>query len=194
MMGYRRPVFGTVGLVAVTLGLGLILAPDLASGGPVAGLLDIVEGVGPTTVLLVTGGTLVGYLAVGLRSPRQSGTVDAFDSPDADPDAATLAGGELDETVEAAIDDGGESFQQVTATLRRTATAVYADRMECSRREARGALDRGEWCRDPLATAVLSEQRAVPFGAQVRLFVLPERERRRRIMRVLAAIERLEEP
>lgn len=194
MMGYRQSVFGTVGLAAVALGLALLLAPNLATTGPVGGLVDVVDAVGPTGVLLATGVALVGYLAVGLRSPREQ-TADSFDLPASGPDAspAEIAGGELDEAVEAAIADGGESFRRVKATLRRTATAVYADSLECSSREARSAIDRGEWCRDDLAAAVLAAHRAVPFGAQVRLFVLPERERRRRITRVLAAIERLED-
>lgn len=194
MTGYRRPVFGTVGLAAVAVGLALLLAPDLATTGPVAGLVEAVDTVGSTGVLLATGVALVGYLVVGLRSPTPSDDSDSFDPPESGPDAAAIAGSGLDAAVETAVADGGESFQQVTERLRRVATAVYADRQECSTHEARDAIDRGEWCRDDLAAAVLADQRAVPFGAQVRLFVLPERERRRRITRTLAAIERLEEP
>ena len=196
MMGYRRPLFGTVGVVAVVLGLALVLAPNAAAAGPVGALVAVVDTVGPTGVLLGTGVVLVGYLAVGLRSPSDTDESGPFEpvltGSEANP--AEIAGGELDESIESAIADGGEPFQRVVATLRRTATAVYADRMECSPRAARDAVERGEWCHDEFAAAVISEQRTLPLSAQVRLFVLPERERRRRIERALAAIERLEEP
>jgi len=194
-MQYRRSLFGTVGVTAVALGVGLLLAPGLATVGPISGLIDALDTLGTTRVLLVTGVGLVGYLVVGLRSPTDSEEASPFDSPAAGLDASTaeISGGEFDDVIQSAVTDGGESLLRVQSQLRQTATAVYADRMDCSTGAARAAIERGEWCRDPLAAAVLSEQRAVPFGAQVRLFVLPDRERRRRIERSLAAIERLEE-
>ena len=195
MIRYRRLLFGAVGIVAVGLGVGLILAPGLVAVGPINILSRALDTVGPANVLLVTGVGLVGYLAVGLRSPPATNEPSPFDSPAEAPEAHTseLAGGELEELFQSAIADGGESLEQARARLRRTATAVYADRMECSTEEARAAIERGEWCQDSLAAAVLSDRQSAPIGAQLRLFVLPDSERRRRIERSLAAIERLEE-
>ncbi len=194
MTQHRRFIFGTVGVATVTLGIALFLAPGLATVGPLAGVIEALDALGTTNLLLVTGVGLIGYLAVGLRSPTNPDDTSPFDSPATTPEASAteIAGGEFDELVQSAVADGGESLLRVESRLRQTAAAVYADRMDCSLREARAAIERGEWCADPLAAAVLSEQHAVPFGAQVRLFVLPNRERRRRIERSLAAIERLE--
>ncbi len=183
-----------IGIAAVTLGIALLLAPGLATVGPIAGVIEALDTLGTTNVLLVTGLGLIGYLAVGLRSPTDTDDTSPFNSPATTPEASAteIAGGEFDELVQSAVTDGGESLLQVKSRLGQTAATVYADRMDCPPREARAAIERGEWCADPLAAAVLSEQQTVSFGAQVRLFVLPNRERRRRIERSLAAIERLE--
>lgn len=195
-MNWHRPVFGGVGVVAILFGIGLLLAPTVSTIGPVAQTLQFVEAAGTTRVLLVTGAGLLAYLLVGLRSPDASESelgVDRF-APEPEPDQSGLAGGRLNQQIQTAIDDGGESFATVRESLRGTAVSVYADAVGWSERQAGLAVEQGEWCSDSLVAAFLagSDGPSLPFAAQVRLFVFPRRERRRRIERTVAVIERVQ--
>lgn len=195
-MNWHRPVFGGVGVAAILFGIGLLLAPAVSRVGPVARILQFVEGVGTTRVLLVTGGGLIAYLLVGLRSPDASEAelgVDRF-APETELEQSGLAGEQLDQQIQSAINDGGESFATVRESLRQTAVSVYADAVSCAERQAWPAIERGEWCSDSLVAAFLAgrDGPSPPFAAQVRLFVFPRRERRRRIERTVAVIERVQ--
>ena len=195
-MNWHRPVFGGVGVAAILFGIGLLLVPAVSTVGPVAQTLQFVETVGTTRVLLVTGGGLIAYLLVGLRSPEASEPdlgADRF-APEPDPEQSGLAGDRLDQQIQTAIDDGGESFATVRESLRKTAVSVYADAVGCTERQAWLAIERGDWCSDSLVAAFLagSDGPSPPFAAQVRLFVFSRRERRRRIERTVAVIERVQ--
>ena len=196
-MNWHRPVFGTVGLVAVLLGLGLLFVPAVSSVGPIQQLLGYVEAAGTTRTLLLTGGGLIGYLVVGLRSPDRSSeepTVDRFETESVDerPDADGVTGAQFDQEVQTAIDDGGESFASVREQLQQTAAMVYADAVGCSDEQAWQAIEDGTWCSDGFAATFLSSRHSLSLGAQLRLFALPRRERRRRIERTVAVIEQVQ--
>ena len=196
-MNWHRPVFGTVGLVAVLLGLGLLFVPAVSSVGPIQQLLGYVEAAGTTRTLLLTGGGLIGYLVVGLRSPDRSSeepTIDRFETEPVDerPEADGVTGAQFDQQVQTAIDDGGEAFASVREQLQRTATTVYADVVGCAEEQAWQAIEDGTWCSDQLVSAFLSDRHSLPAGAQLRLIVFPRRERRRRIERTVAVIEQVQ--
>ncbi|WP_336327169.1 DUF7269 family protein [Halovenus sp. HT40] len=195
-MNWHRPVFGGVGIAAILFGIGLLLAPGIGTVGPVTQTLQFVEAAGTTQVLLVTGGGLIAYLLVGLRSPDASESelgADRF-APEPEPEQLGLAGDQLDRQIQTAIDDGGESFATVRESLRQTAVSVYADAVGCAERQAWPAIEKGDWCSDSLVAAFLAgtDGPSPPFAAQVRLFVFPRRERRRRIERTVAVIERVQ--
>jgi len=196
-MSWRRPVFGGIGLAAVLFGIGLLLVPAVGSLAPIRVALRYVEAAGTLRILLLTGGGVLGYLLVGLRSPDGTGAATAVDrfepaAPEQSGPQEGVSGWQLDRQVRAAVTDGGEPFADVRERLRQTAASVYADAVGCSGERARRAVERGEWCSDPLVEAFLSESDGPSMGAQVRLFVFPRRERRRRIERTVAVIERVQ--
>jgi hypothetical protein len=195
-MNWHRPVFGTVGLVAVLFGLGLLYVPAVSSAGPIQQALRYVEAVGTTRTLLLTGGGLIGYLAVGLRSPETTAetTVDQFEPERATerPESNGITGAQFDQQVQTAIDDGGEPFADVREQLQQTATSVYADLVGCAEEQAWQAVEDGTWCSDQLAGTFLSTRHSFSLGAQLRLMVFPRRERRRRIEQTVAVIEQVQ--
>jgi hypothetical protein len=198
-MTRQRQFFGGIGLAAIAFGIGLLLVPAVGSVGPVRQLLELVESVGTTRVLLLTGGGLIGYLLVGLRSPETGDSTGAAERFEAKGDtegsrSPEITGYRLDQQVQTAIDDGGEAFAAVREQLQQTAVAVYADAVDCPEQQARAAITRGTWCSESLAASFLAEADgpSIPFGAQLRLFVFPRRERRRRIERTVAVIERVQ--
>lgn len=198
-MNWWRGLFGVVGLAAATLGAGLLFAPNLVAIGPVEQLLGSIDRAGSDRVLLIAGGGVVAYLLIALRTPKsthdEGSPAERFDSsPVVTGDQVTASG--IDSDVGTAIETGGAELDIVREQLRTTAVTVYSDATGQQASVAREAVERGEWCRDSAAAAFL----AGPDGpspsllANVRLFVLPERERRRRIERTISAIEGLEQP
>lgn len=196
-MRWHRPLFTTVGFGLVVFGLALLAVPAVSTVGPVRWLLSGVEAVGTTRMLLVTGGGLVGYLLVGLRSSTSAPeAVDQF-RPAADDESGQreqIAGYELEQSVDAAVEEGGESFAAVREELRQAAAETYADVVGCSRARAWEMINHGRWCDDPLAAAFLADASgpSAPAETQLRLFVFPHHERRRRIDRTIAVIEWVE--
>lgn len=196
-MSWHRPLFGGLGIASVLFGIGLVFVPAVSAADPVQQLLARIEAVGSTRMLLFTGAGLVSYLVVGLRSPTAAETaaVDRFDADAPEPAVSEgIAGSQLEQQAQTAIEDGGEQFVTVREQLQQTAAAVYADAAGCTERQARAAVEEGTWCADPLAAGFLAGERGpkTPFDAQVRLFVFPRRERRRRIERTVAVIEEVE--
>ncbi|MXR52524.1 hypothetical protein GRX03_13015 [Halovenus sp. WSH3] len=196
-MNWHRSAFGVVGILSILFGIALLFVPAVGSLGAVQSLLERIETVGPTRTLLFTGAGLIGYLLIGLRSPAadREGTTDQFDRDPGDSDSVEgLAGHHLQRQVQTAIEDGSEDFVTVRERLQETAAAVYADLVGCTEQQARTAVSDGTWCNDPLVAAFLAGEDgpATPLGAQVRLFVFPRRERRRRIERTVAVIEEVE--
>jgi hypothetical protein len=201
MDGYQR-LSAVIGLCTMVLGVGVLLVPALGTVGPVEALQENITDSGSERVLLLTGAVVIGYLAIGLRRP--SGT------PDHSPDsrrfdratAAAVDGEPVDRPqpvagnfdIDRAIESSGSSLRAVREELRRTVIGVHTDLYGTSEGAARTAVDRGEWCHDPVARAFLAGERGPSFslGRQLQLFVTPKRERRRRIERTITAIEELE--
>lgn len=201
----RRVAFGTVGVLATAFGVVILLLPGLASMGPAATLLGPIEGTAPTRVLLLAGGLAVGALLLGARTAGRPATGDdhldrRLDSLSSAPPEQVTAGesgvaaADLDATITAAIEDGGEPYREVLAALEQTAEAVYADATGVSRPEAAAAVDAGTWTRDPVASALLAGEGGPRLGRgrTLRLLAIPGRERSDRIRRTIAAIEQLE--
>lgn len=200
-MNRHRQLFAGVGVASILFGIGLLFVPAVSSVGPVRRLLGFVDAAGTTRMLLLTGGGLLGYLFVGLRSTDASppaAAVDRFE-PEGDPAQSGpqegVAGYRLDRQIQTAIDDGGEAFVAVREQLQQTAVSVYADAVGCSVPQAQPAVEQGTWCSDPLVAAFLADPDgpSIAFGAQLRLFAFPRRERRRRIERAVAVIERVQD-
>lgn len=202
-MRWRRAAFGMIGLLATVFALALLFVPRIAAG-PVTGLLDAVERVGSERVLLAAGLGLIASLGVALRSPSdETGAEQAtrrFDERiERDAGRATtghqrITASELDEGIEAAVEDGDEALAVLRERLRTAAVSVYADVMAVPESDARAVVAGGEWCRDELPAAFLAgpDGPGHSLSENLRLLVVPRRERRRRIERTITAIEELE--
>jgi len=194
-MGRVETGLGVFGVLVTVLGVGLLFVPDLLGTGPVADLTGIVAETGSTQILLVLG--FVTALLVGVVARPGSGSADSAGTEqfaEAGPrKAAPDAGGEslVGADIEAAVREGGTAWQRVRATLADTAMSAYAQREGVSQRVAAEVIEQGRWTDDALAAGVVGE--AVPYRDRLRLWLVPERERRRRIERTTAAIERLQD-
>jgi hypothetical protein len=190
---------GTVGVLATLFGLGLLFGPDVVSVGPVEQLTGALSGADPTDIALVLGGAAVLAIVVaamprqaspaGDDAPRFEGT----DTSAADTGSAAPDGDLLGSEVEPAIREGGERWREVRSRLAVTAADTYARAANVPPAEARRAVERGEWTDDDLVAGVVSGEPAVPRLARLRLWLLPVRERGRRLERTATAIERLQE-
>jgi hypothetical protein len=208
-MRVRFVLFGVLGAIATGFGVGLLVAPELLLDvGPVEGFVTTLTGTEPTMVGLVSGLVAGVYLGVTARSRPEPDTIPAATSADSrfdmaatqPPEEATtnprrLTASSLDDDIETAVETGGESLQQVRSKLFETATAVYADAMELDPEQARAAIARGQWTRDPAAIAFLAGPNGArpPLARRVRLWLTPGRERRLRIERTIDAIQRVAE-
>ncbi len=207
MRRLRLAVFGGVGALLTALAAVLVFAPDLAvEATPVATVVRATAGADPATVALWTTLAVALALAVVAWTPFASGTgagatESAFERAlETPPEAVTadqrrLAAAEMDADLAAAVTDGGEAFDSVRAELARTAAAAYAEYERVDRETGRAAVAAGTWTDDHTAAAFLAdgEEPTPTVAARARLWLTPERERRRRVDRVLAAIDRLGE-
>lgn len=184
-MGRLDTVLGGFGVLATLFGVGLWLAPDTVRVGPVADLAGEVAATGATQLLLALG-IVTGLLVSAAAWPRSTGdrSLDGTGQP--------TAGGQPDllgADIERAIRDGGEAWRGVRSTLAETATTAYARRAGVPPAAAERAVREGRWTSDDLAAGVLASN--LPYSARLRLWLVPERERQRRVERTVAAIERL---
>ncbi len=203
-MGLRY-LLGLLGAVLAGAGAVAVFLPGtVRSVEPVRRAVEAVGGVEPTGAVLLASGVTGLYLAVTARSGRETpspeGPADRrfATAAEAPPEAVTadrrrLAGAGLDAVVDRASEAGGAAVQEVHGTLARTATDVYAEYAGLDREQARAAVDTGSWTDDPVAAAFLAgEDGPKPgLGARVRLWLVPERERARRVERTVRAVERL---
>jgi len=205
-MRRRVALFGTVGVLATAFGLGLLVVPSLFRGiGPFDQFIASVGAVDPRSIMLVAGLVAGLYVIVTARSqpesPSQPSDADQqFEAAISDPpesvtaDRSRIAATEIDDEISVAVTVGGTPLQEVRSFLRTTAARTYADVADISQTVALQRIERGEWTDDATATTFL----AGPAGpkptvlARLRLWVMPERERRRRIERSIGAIEQLE--
>jgi len=211
-MRLRVALFGALGGLLTGVAAGLVFAPDLLLGTvPAEAAMRTVSGADPTTVALWTGLVALAALAVVSWSPTGSGYVPGAEAEtaferalDTPPETVTddrrrVVAAEVDADLTRAVADGGERFAEVRESLFRTAVRAYAEyeRVDPETRSY-AAVAGGEWTDDQTAVAFLAEDDGPrpTLRSRARLWLTPERERRRRIDRTLTAIRRLgeEEP
>ncbi|MEF8886348.1 MAG: hypothetical protein V5A30_00970 [Haloarculaceae archaeon] len=200
-----RSLLGLLGAALAGAGAVAVFLPgSLLSVGPVRRAVEAVGGVEPTAAVLLASGVTGLYLAVVARSGGETvATGDPADrrfatAAEAPPEAVTadrrrLAGADLDAAVDRASASGGPALREVRGTLARTATDIYAEYAGVDRDRAREAVRAGTWTRDPVAAAFLAGEGGPDSGlaARARLWLVPERERARRVERTVRAIEHL---
>lgn len=200
----RAAVFGTLGVLASGVGIGLLFAPEpVRTIGPVDGAVTALSAVETTTVVFVTGVLVLAALAVTARSPSGSsdrtpsrGTV-RFERVSASPPERATASQQSvtaatrDHDIRQAIEEGGAAFEDVRSLLSETAATVYAEQLGISVSGAAEDVARGDWTDDPVAARFLADDLPTPLSMRLRRWLIPERERERRIERTVAAIERV---
>lgn len=198
-------LFGAIGTLATAFGVGLLFVPDLLlSLGPVEASVTVIEATSTEIVGILAGGLVVVSLLVIARTPSVVGRVSPQSSADprfehaasvppeetaVETTALTAAG--VDSDIREAVENGGTTLHEVRMMLYETASSAYAERAGLSLGEAEHVIDRGEWTTDPVAAVFLagSEGPAPTLKMQLRLWLVPTRERTRRVERTLAAIE-----
>lgn len=208
-MRLRIAGLGALGGVLTGAAAVLVFAPDLLLGtAPAEAAVRTVSETDPTTVSLWTALAVLAALAVVSWSPTGSESVSgaeaetAFeralgDSPEmVTDDRRQVAAADLDTDLTRAVVDGGDRFAEVRQSLFQTAVTVYAEyeRVDPETRSY-SAVASGEWTDDRTAAVFLAEADGPTptLLARVRLWLTPERERRRRVDRTLEAIQRLRE-
>jgi hypothetical protein len=198
-------VFGAIGTLATAFGVGLLFVPDvLLEIGPVATGISVIEAMNTAIVGILAGTLVVGSLFVIARTPNAQRQEDPQSSADprfehaanvppedvaTEPTTLTAAG--VDSDIRDAVETGGDALHDVRTMLYDTATSAYAERAGVSSEAATRAVSRGEWTSDPVAAVFLAgpDGPAPTLKMQIRLWLVPTRERSRRIERALAAIE-----
>lgn len=208
MTRLRVAVLGGLGGALTGVAAGLVFAPDLLLGtAPAEAAVRTLSGADPRTVALWTALTVLAALAVVSWTPTGSGYVPgaeaetAFERALADaPEAVTddrrrVAAADLDADLTRAVVDGGGRIVALRESLVETAVGAYAEYERVDRARARTAVESGEWTDDRTAGAFLAEEDGPTptLLSRARLWLTPERERRRRVDRTLAAIRRLGE-
>lgn len=205
-MRLRLAVLGTLGALVTVVAAAFVVVPDTLLGVPaVAATVEGLAGLEPTTVMLAASAVAGLYVAVASRTGSGSATdaspaderfaAAAGDSPPeavmADRRRQTAAG--LDATLAEGIEAGGDALTATRETLFATAVDTYAEARAVPREAAREAVERGTWTDSPEAARFLAGDRGPEPGllARIRLWLTPERERRRRVEATVAAIERV---
>ena len=204
MTRLRVAVLGALGGLLTGMAVTLVFAPGLVLGtAPAVVAVRVVSGADPTAVSLLTTLFVAAVLVVVLWSPTagdagaetetafERGLADAPEAVTDDRQRITAAG--LDASLRRSTADGGSQFLTARQALARTAVGVYAEHERVDPATARAAVEGGEWTDDRTAAAFLAEGEPTPTVLErVRLWLTPERERRRRVDRTIAAIRRLE--
>jgi hypothetical protein len=182
-----RAVAGLIGTL-VTLGaVALVLAPDtVLAVVPV----DAVVASDPRVTLVAVAG-LLGLVSVAVaRSRGGADTPPMVDHSLESVDAAAgpAPGQSVTYRVERAADGDDGADASVRETLSASAVRALARDPAVETEAAEDALRSGEWTDDPLAAAYLGDP-TMPLSSRLREWLAPERERRRRIERTVAAIE-----
>lgn len=200
----KTALFGALGAFAVAFGVGLLFVPDLLLAlGPVDASVSVAAQLDTTVVALLAGGILVVSLATLSRTPTDVDPTDTQSSADprfehastvppeetTQTTAVTAAGIEND--VRDAATNGGDAYHEVLVLLYETAASAHAERTGVAIQDAKAAVDGGTWTADPVAAVTLAgaDGPTPPLTMRLRLWLVPTRERRRRIERSVAAIE-----
>lgn len=208
-MARRVAVFGTLGALATLVAGAFVLAPGpLLSVPAVRRAVGQLSGFDPALVML--GATLLVscYVALAARSPTSERSLTTvteakrrYDRASTDPpervtaDRRAVTAAALDGDIDTAIERGGAGLQSVRRLLADLAVETYASRHQTTDAEARDAVATGTWTDDGVAAAFLGgEDGPSPsFLSRIRLWLVPERERARRVDRTLRALDRVAE-
>lgn len=206
-MRVRVAIFGILGLLSTGLGLTILFAPESAiSIRIVETLVQVFEQTNKTRPLVFVALGIIVYIVLSSASigeavqTGRSTVADQYvDATDDRPesvttDKRTLTASEFDGKLLTAATEGGKQFRSVRETLVDTAVAVRANATELDSDRAREEIRRGEWTDDRVVAAFLSgsDGPTPPLLSRFRLWLVPVRERRRRIERSLAAIEEMQ--
>ena len=196
-MNGRRAVLGGAGAIAAATAFGLVIAPGVADVPPIDTLVALTAGLDRTQAVLLASAVVAGYVVLARAAGgRSEPPPDLFDracrNPPETPTTHTTAqtAGRTDATIDRAVAGEQRAVTEVRHGLAATAAAVHAAATDTDRTRAEAAVEAGEWTEDPVAAAFLASSESPPIGARLRLWLMPRRERRRRIERTLAAIER----
>jgi len=189
-----RVVLGAVGAIATLFGVGLTVAPGVFRTGPVEQLTASIAETNPMTLLVVLG-VAAGLLIAVAAWPRTTSTGPTDAERRFATAVQTAAGGDragpetdlLGADLDTAARRGGEHWEGVRSELAETAVRTYARTADVPPEAARAAIEDGGWTDDSLAAGVVTGE--TPPVARLRLWLAPERERRRRLERTVAAIE-----
>jgi len=200
----RTALFGVLGTLATGFGVALLFVPDpLLALGPVEASVSVAEQMDTTIVGLLAGGVVVASLVVLSRTPAgpdqtetQSSADPRFEHASTIPPEQTtattpVAAAGIDSDVQEGVADGGDAYYETLVVLYETAVSAYAERAGVGLGDARAAVERGAWTDDPVAAVTLAgtDGPSPPLTMQIRLWLVPSRERTRRIERTMAAIE-----
>lgn len=185
-----RAVAGVVGAAVTLVALAFVLAPD--SVGAVLPLQQFVTEDPRLTVVAIA--ALIGLVSVafarsgGTKSQPDPDIVD--EPPETVPETGTTApGSALTYRIDRAADGDEGAATDVRDVLRTSALRTLARDPSVDTAAAEERLQSGSWTEDTLAAAYLGGG-TLPVSARLREWLAPERERRRRIERTVAAIER----
>jgi hypothetical protein len=168
----RSRVVGLAGVAALALTLVVAVAtPASSTSAQVAGLLAVVVAV-------------VGSALLRPSHDTAPSTPTRFDGSA----VAGTPGATFDRLVERAIAGDRDASQQVRATLRAAAIGTVAAERDVSQTTAHRAVAAGDWTDDPLASALLADDRRAPLPDRLRLWYGPQAERERRVRRTVQAI------
>lgn len=190
---------GALGTLVTVLAAALLLVPDLARDGPLAGAAAALGGVDERRLLLAAS-LLLGAVVTALtwratRTAPPDRDADAFDETVAAPpeavttDRQRLTAAGLDAEIDAAVAGDEGAADAVEERLRDLAATAYARSAGVGPDAARAAVADGTWTDDATAAATLAgpegPNHSVP--ERLRLWLDPESERERRYRRVVAA-------
>jgi hypothetical protein len=204
-MRWRIVLFGTLGALATVLGAVAVIAPRLvAPSGPLGAIVRPLTGADPKAVMTAAAAVVGLYVLVAARSrsavDEMDGISDAerrFDAARTDPpeavtaDRRTMTGAGIDADVSLAVTGGGRPLRSIRDLLRDLAAETYAREEGVADEAALQAVERGAWTDNQVAAAFLASDdgptASVP--SRIRLWLAPDRERRRRIDATLDEIE-----
>lgn len=205
---WRRVAAVVLGVGLTTFGLTLMIVPSVANRPPIATVADSLAALGRAQAVLLASLLVTGYVLLTVRARGRRARVDdppqgPFDRAQQVPpeqpttDRARQMAAEIDATIDGATradrDGEGEAVADLRESLVETATVVYAATTDSTPATAKAAVEAGEWTDDKAAAAFLAGETMPLPGARLRLWLTPERERRRRIRRTVTAIEQLQD-
>jgi hypothetical protein len=193
-----RLVSGLLGVAATLFGVASLFLPSLRGlwSGQQGRIDPATDAMAFVWLAVVVAAVAVLVVRANVRESRElsdSPAVDRFaGQPSATADGTRVAADPLDADLRGAVRRGGEQLLTVRSLLRATAVDAYAEANDVSTARAQRAVERGAWTDDGVAARFLGSEAGLSLW-RLRLWLVPVRERQRRIERTIGAIERLQE-